>query len=632
MTEEIQITQKTDREHVLLRPGMYIPNKGYMIFELADNAMDEHAEGYGNKLLVSLHDNRIMIKDWGRGLPVSPCEDDPTVSQAERAMSSLRAGGKFGDNGNYVAKTGGLNGVGAAVVNFLSEEFNVIVKKIDKTYSMTFKNGLITNKLAEFSGEDSTYKDDETGTLIMLKVNESVWEGKEDFNIPAITHRLQSMAFLNKGFEIGFDINYKGLEKRYDFKYDEGIVDYVNHISKGEDLTDIFHSEYNSPEIDIDFAFKYTESTVNSPDNIKVFTNNIENIDGGSHLTGLKEGLYQAIKEYYKENNTAKNEVQIESDDCREGFFGVLSIKVNAPDFSGQGKEKLVMNSVRASVRTFVHDYVLEIMDKNPNIAKQIVNKVLDAVRARENAKKLREATKKTKALASGTVKGLTKCNSNNAAECELFLVEGDSAGGSAKQARDNDIQAILPVFGKINNTEGRSLAEILKFDKLMEAVKALGCGIGKEFNIDNLKYDKIILLSDADSDGLHIQTLWITFFYLHMRQLIDEGHVYISCPPLYSVEIGKTKEYFYSDTDKNAYVEENKGKKMNVNRFKGLGEMKAQELWDSTMDPNRRTLVQVTAEDAGSALDMIAICMGDDTSRRREFIMENDPEIMELF
>ena len=632
MSEEIQIIQKTDIEHVRLRPGMYIPNKNYTIYELVDNVIDEHAEGYGNKMLVGLYDDRIIVKDWGRGLPVAPCEDDPTISGAERAMSSLRAGGKFGDNGNYVAKTGGLNGVGAAVVNYLAEEFTTIIKKPDKTYSMTFEKGVIKNKLAEFSGEDSTYKDDETGTFIIQRIDESVWEGKEDFNIPALVHRLQSLAFLNAGFEIGFDINYKGVEQRYDFKYEKGLEDYVSHISKGDEITDIFRESFSSDDIDIDFAFQYTESTINSPDNILVFTNNIENIDGGSHLIGLKEGLFKAIKEYYVENNTAKNEVQIESDDCREGFFGILSVKVKAPDFSGQGKEKLVMNSVRTAVRNFVHDYLLEIMDKNPNIAKQIVNKVLDATRARENAKKMREATKKTKTLASGTVKGLTKCNSNNPAECELFLVEGDSAGGSAKQARDNNIQAILPVFGKINNTEGRSLAEILKFDKLMEAVKALGCGIGKEFNIDNLKYDKIILLSDADSDGLHIQTLWITFFYLHMRQLIDEGHVYISCPPLYSVEVGKTKEYFYSDVDKNAYVEENKGKKINVNRFKGLGEMKAQELWDSTMDPARRTLIQVTAEDVGSALDMIAICMGEDTSRRREFIMQNDPETMDLF
>lgn len=630
--EEIQITQKSDREHVLLRPGMYIPNKNYLITELADNVMDEHAEGYGNKMYIALTDEKIMVKDWGRGLPVTPCNDDPEVSGAERAMSSLRAGGKFGDEGNYTSKTGGLNGVGAAVVNFLSDEFTVIVKKLDKTYSMTFEKGIITNKLGEFSGNDSTYEDNETGTLIIQRVNDEVWEGKEDFNIPSLTHRLQSMAFLNAGFEIGFDIDYKGITQKYDFKYDDGIVDYVNHISKGDDLTDVFHSTYNSPEIDIDFAFKYTESTINSQDNVLVFTNNIENIDGGSHLTGLKEGLFQAIKEYYKENNTAKNEVQIESDDCREGFFGVLSVKVNAPDFSGQGKEKLVMNSVRASVRTFVHDYILEVMDKNPNIAKQIVNKVLDAVRARESARKAREANKKSKALSSGSVKGLTKCNSNNPAECELFLVEGDSAGGSAKQARDNNIQAIIPIFGKINNTEEKSLAEVLKFDKLMEAVKALGCGIGKEFNIDNLRYNKIILMSDGDVDGFHIQTLWVTFFYLHMRQLIDEGHVYISCPPLYSVEIGKTKEYFYSDATKNAYVEANKGKKMNINRFKGLGEMKAQELWDSTMDPKRRTLIQVTAEDAGSALDMIAICMGKDTTRRREFIMQNDPESISLF
>lgn len=632
MSEEIQIVQKSDREHVRLRPGMYIPNKNYLIYELADNVLDEHEEGFGNKMLVYLGDDRIMVKDWGRGLPVAPCADDSSISGAERAMSSLRAGGKFGDDGNYNSKTGGLNGVGAAVVNYLSDEFTTIIKKPDKTYSMTFEKGIITNKLGEFSGEDSTYKDNETGTLIIQRVDDSVWEGKEDFDIPALTHRLQSLAFLNEDFEIGFDINYKGLEKNYNFRYENGIEDYVKHISKGDEITDIFHTKFESEDIDIDFAFQYTESTVNSPDNILVFTNNIENIDGGSHLMGLKEGLYKAIKEYYVENNTAKNEAPIESEDCREGFFGVLSVKVNAPDFSGQGKEKLVMNSVRTSVRNFVHDYLLETMDKNPNIAKQIINKVLDATRARENAKKAREASKKSKTLASGTVKGLTKCNSNNPEECELFLVEGDSAGGSAKQARDNNIQAILPVFGKINNTEGKSLADILKFSKLMEAVKALGCGIGKDFNIDNLKYHKIVLLRDADSDGLHIQTLWIAFFYLHMRPLIDEGHIYISCPPLYSVEIGKQKEYFYSDVDKNAFVEENKGKKMNITRFKGLGEMKAQELWDSTMDPNRRTLIKVTAEDTGSALDMIAICMGEDASRRKEFIMSNDPDNINLF
>lgn len=630
--EEIKITEKTDREHVRLRPGMYIPNKNYLIYELADNVIDEHVEGYGNKMFVYLGDDMITVKDWGRGLPVGPCEGNPDVSSAEKAMSSLRAGGKFGDDGNYNAKTGGLNGVGAAVVNFLSKEFTTIIKKPDKTYSMTFEEGIITNKLAEFSGDSSSYKDNETGTMIIQRVDDSIWEKKEDFNIPALTHRLQSLAFLNEDFEIAFDINYKGLEKKYNFKYENGIEDYVKHISKGDEITDIFHSKYNSDKIDIDFAFQYTESTVNSPDSILVFTNNIENIDGGSHLTGLKEGLFQAIKEYYKENNTAKNEVQIESDDCREGFFSVLSIKVKDPDFSGQGKEKLVMNSVRASVRNFVHDYLLDIMDKNPNIAKQIVNKVLDAVRARENAKKARETSKKAKNLSTGTVKGLTKCNSNNPEECELFLVEGDSAGGSAKQARDNNIQAVLPIFGKINNTEGKSLAEIIKYDKLMEAVKALGCGIGKEFNIDNLRYNKIILMSDGDIDGFHIQTLWVTFFYLHMRQLIEDGHIYISCPPLYSVEIGKNKEYFYSDATKNAYIEENKGKKMIVNRFKGLGEMKAQELWDSTMDPEKRTLIQVTAEDMGSALDMTAICMGDDAGKRREFIMSNDPESISLF
>ena len=499
MSEEIQIVQKSDREHVRLRPGMYIPNKNYLIYELADNVLDEHEEGFGNKMLVYLGDDRIMVKDWGRGLPVAPCADDPNISGAERAMSSLRAGGKFGDDGNYNSKTGGLNGVGAAVVNYLSDEFTTIIKKPDKTYSMTFEKGIITNKLGEFSGEDSTYKDNETGTLIIQRVDDSVWEGKEDFDIPALTHRLQSLAFLNEDFEIGFDINYKGLEKNYNFRYENGIEDYVKHISKGDEITDIFHTKFESEDIDIDFAFQYTESTVNSPDNILVFTNNIENIDGGSHLMGLKEGLYKAIKEYYVENNTAKNEAPIESEDCREGFFGVLSVKVNAPDFSGQGKEKLVMNSVRTSVRNFVHEYLLETMDKNPNIAKQIINKVLDATRARENAKKAREASKKSKTLASGTVKGLTKCNSNNPEECELFLVEGDSAGGSAKQARDNNIQAILPVFGKINNTEGKSLADILKFSKLMEAVKALGCGIGKDFNIDNLKYHKIVLLADAD-------------------------------------------------------------------------------------------------------------------------------------
>ena len=630
--QEVQITTLSDVEHVRQRRGMYLPDINYCVYEIVDNSVDEHMAGHCKNIWVQIEPNRVLrVQDDGRGVPITPAKDDPNKSMAEVALGHLKSGGKFNAEGSMIeqgVKTGGLNGTGASAVNFCCDQFVATITKNKVQYQLGWEKGQLVSPLTQIgkAGEDELPH----GTLIELIPDMSIWVD-DDYDISAISKRLEQLTFLNPGLNVHVDLDYNNKKIECTHSNPRGLTAYIEKLTaKKEVIVEPVHKtfskiseKFGTVEIDIALGYNsgYSEESY-------MFTNNVANSLGGHHATGFKEGLFRAINSYYEENTKGKL-VNLVQDDVKEGLTAVVSVKVSNPVFDGQGKAKLNMPGIRGLVREATIEMMEDFLDKNPDAARIIVSKAVNAQATREKVRKTREADRAARKLGVGKDPDkLTACASKNAEECEIWLAEGDSAGGSCKKARDAKTQAILPVFGKINNTQEMTLDKVLNSVKLKDVVNALGTGIGEDFDIDKLKYHKIIVASDADDDGLHIQTLWITFFYRFMRPIIENGHLYISCPPLFKVVKDKsTYRYCYTIEEKDTALEE-WGSRCKVYRYKGLGEMEAADLKESTMSKDSRVLLQVTLEDLEYDENVIFACMGEDASLRRELILDDEVDM----
>ncbi|HBE8485227.1 TPA: DNA topoisomerase (ATP-hydrolyzing) subunit B [Clostridioides difficile] len=608
-------------EAVRKRPGMYIGSTSprglhHLVYEVVDNSIDEALQGYCSDIYVSINeDGSVLVKDNGRGIPV---EIHPKTGKStlETVLTNLHAGGKFGGGGYKVS--GGLHGVGVSVVNALSKWMVAEVYLNGKIYKQTYEKGLPTSKL-EVVGESQ-----DKGTMIQFMPDETIFDEIE-FKYETLEYRLRELSFLNKGIKIVFEDKREGQEKRKEFHYTGGLVEYIKYLNKSRTgiHDDIVYIDKKVDDCFVELAMQYTDGYT---ENIYSFANNINTHEGGSHLSGFKAALTKTVNDYAKRNKFLKeNDVNLLGEDIREGLTAVVSVKLPEPQFEGQTKTKLGNSFMRGIVDSVTVDELGSFLEENPSTARIIVDKALRAQRAREAAKKARELTRRKSVLESTSLPGkLADCAEKDPSKSEIFLVEGDSAGGSAKQGRDRNSQAILPLRGKILNVEKSRLDRILSSDKIKNMITAYGCGIGEDFDIDKARYHKIIIMTDADVDGAHIRTLLLTFFFRYMRPLIDEGYVYAAQPPLYKVTKQKKEHYVYSDKELNILLDEIGRNGVELQRYKGLGEMNAEQLWETTMNPETRTLLQVTVEDAAIADEVFSMLMGDKVAPRKEFIEEN--------
>ena len=625
--EQIQVLEGLDP--VRKRPGMYIGSTGsrglhHLVYEVVDNAIDEALAGHCDKIYVSIDpDNGITVKDNGRGIPV---EIHPKTgkSTVETVLTVLHAGGKFGAGGYKVS--GGLHGVGVSVVNALSKELIVEVKMNGKIYRQEFAYGVPQTEL-EIVGETT-----ERGTCVRFMPDDAVFE-ETQYKYDTLEHRLRELAFLNKGIHITLEDKREDLQKVKEFHYTGGLVEFVRYINKNKSPIhdDVIYFEKKQGDYTVEIAMQYTDAYV---ENIYSFANNINTHEGGMHLTGFKTALTRVINDYAKKSNFLKSkEDNLMGEDIREGLTAVVSIKLPDPQYEGQTKTKLGNPQARSVVETISGDNITAFLDENPASARIIIDKALRAQRAREAAKKARELTRRKSVLESTSLPGkLADCAEKDPVKSEIYLVEGDSAGGSAKQGRDRKTQAILPLRGKILNVEKSRLDRILGSDEIRNMITAFGCGISNEFDEEKLRYHKIVIMTDADVDGAHIRTLILTFFFRYMRPLIEKGYVYIAQPPLFRIKKGRREEYVYSDKELNERLEEiGRSNQVELQRYKGLGEMNAEQLWDTTMNPATRTLLKVTIEDASMADDIFSMLMGDKVEPRRNFIQENAKYVKNL-
>ncbi|EMN0332985.1 DNA topoisomerase (ATP-hydrolyzing) subunit B [Clostridioides difficile] len=608
-------------EAVRKRPGMYIGSTSprglhHLVYEVVDNSIDEALQGYCSDIYVSINeDGSVLVKDNGRGIPV---EIHPKTGKStlETVLTNLHAGGKFGGGGYKVS--GGLHGVGVSVVNALSKWMVAEVYLNGKRYKQTYEKGLPTSKL-EVVGESQ-----DKGTMIQFMPDETIFDEIE-FKYETLEYRLRELSFLNKGIKIVFEDKREGQEKRKEFHYTGGLVEYIKYLNKSRTgiHDDIVYIDKKVDDCFVELAMQYTDGYT---ENIYSFANNINTHEGGSHLSGFKAALTKTVNDYAKRNKFLKeNDVNLLGEDIREGLTAVVSVKLPEPQFEGQTKTKLGNSFMRGIVDSVTVDELGSFLEENPSTARIIVDKALRAQRAREAAKKARELTRRKSVLESTSLPGkLADCAEKDPSKSEIFLVEGDSAGGSAKQGRDRNSQAILPLRGKILNVEKSRLDRILSSDEIKNMITAYGCGIGEDFDIDKARYHKIIIMTDADVDGAHIRTLLLTFFFRYMRPLIDEGYVYAAQPPLYKVTKQKKEHYVYSDKELNILLDEIGRNGVELQRYKGLGEMNAEQLWETTMNPETRTLLQVTVEDATIADEVFSMLMGDKVAPRKEFIEEN--------
>ncbi|MCC0637681.1 MULTISPECIES: DNA topoisomerase (ATP-hydrolyzing) subunit B [unclassified Clostridioides] len=608
-------------EAVRKRPGMYIGSTSprglhHLVYEVVDNSIDEALQGYCSNIYVSINeDGSILVKDDGRGIPV---ETHPKTGKStlETVLTNLHAGGKFGGGGYKVS--GGLHGVGVSVVNALSKWMIAEVYLNGKIYKQTYEKGLPTSKI-EIVGESQS-----TGTIIQFMPDATIFDEIE-FKYETLEYRLRELSFLNKGIKIVFEDKRENQEKRKEFHYTGGLVEYIKYLNKSRTgiHDDIVYIDKKVDDCIVELAMQYTDGYT---ENIYSFANNINTHEGGAHLSGFKAALTKTVNDYAKRNKFLKeNDVNLLGEDIREGLTAVVSVKLPEPQFEGQTKTKLGNSFMRGVVDSVTVDELGSFLEENPATARIIVDKALRAQRAREAAKKARELTRRKSVLESTSLPGkLADCAEKDPAKSEIFLVEGDSAGGSAKQGRDRNSQAILPLRGKILNVEKSRLDRILSSDEIKNMITAYGCGIGEDFDIDKARYHKIIIMTDADVDGAHIRTLLLTFFFRYMRPLIDEGYVYAAQPPLYKVTKQKKEHYVYSDKELNVLLDEIGRNGAELQRYKGLGEMNAEQLWDTTMNPDTRTLLQVTVEDAAIADEVFSMLMGDKVAPRKEFIEEN--------
>lgn len=628
--DESQIQVLEGLEAVRKRPGMYIGTTGlrglhHLVYEIVDNSIDEALAGFCKNITVYIHkDNSITVEDDGRGMPVGihPKMQKPAV---EVIMTVLHAGGKFGGGGYKVS--GGLHGVGASVVNALSEYCKVEVKREGHIWSQEYSKGNVVTEL-EIIGDT-----DDHGTAVHFKPDKTIFEETE-FDYDTLAQRLRELAFLNKGIRISLIDERGEKEKKDEFHYEGGIKSFVSYLNRNKENIheEPIYVEGNRDDYIVEVALQYND-TYN--ENIFSFANNIDTIEGGTHLSGFKTALTRVLNDYARRYGYLKeSDKNLSGDDTREGLTAVISVKLTDPQFEGQTKTKLGNTEVRGIVDSIVAESISSFLEENPATGKIIIEKSLTAARAREAAKKARELTRRKSVLESTTLPGkLADCSSKDPKECEIYIVEGDSAGGSAKQGRNRRFQAILPLRGKILNIEKQRLDRILASDTIKAMITAFGAGIGKDFDVTRIRYDRIIIMTDADVDGAHIRTLLLTFFYRYMKELVEKGHVFIAQPPLYKIQKGKQIKYAYSDDELQRELAEMGGKDKNtdIQRYKGLGEMDATQLWETTMDPETRTLLRVTVEDAMMADEIFTILMGDKVEPRREFIQENAKKVVNL-
>ncbi len=629
--ENIQVLEGL--EAVRKRPGMYIGSTSidgllHLVYEVVDNSIDEAMAGYCDRIEVNIKPGNIVtVIDNGRGIPI---ESHPKVNKpaVEVVMTTLHAGGKFDSEGYKVS--GGLHGVGVSVVNALSEWMTVEVKwKDGNIYRQKYRRGIPAYDLKKIG---SCEVDRETGTKITFKPDNDIFE-EVDFRYDKLVQRFKEMAFLNKGIEIKVtDERNEEKIKEDQFHYEGGIVQFVKYLNKNKKplFSDPVYIEESGEKADLEISFQYHGGF---KERIFTFANNINTREGGTHLSGFKSALTRTVNGYARSKGLLKEkDDNLTGEDIREGITAIINIKLEEPQFEGQTKTKLGNSEIRGFVDSSLSQHLKTFMEENPSVAKTIVEKGIKAAKARKAAKKARDLTRRKNALFSTALPGkLADCSSRDTENTELYIVEGDSAGGSAKQGRDRNFQAILPLRGKILNVEKARLNKILNNNEIRTLITAIGTGIGENFDIDNSRYGKIIIMTDADVDGAHIRTLLLTFFYRYMSPLLEQGMIYIAQPPLYKVKRGRSEEYLYNDRALEKYADEYEDQNFSLQRYKGLGEMNPDQLWDTTMDPDNRIILQVQIEDAIMADETFTTLMGDKVSPRREFIQDHAQEVKNL-
>ena len=627
--DDSQIQVLEGLEAVRKRPGMYIGSTGlrglhHLVYEIVDNSIDEAMAGFCSHIEVYINkDNSITVIDNGRGMPTGMNKKlgKPSV---EVIMTVLHAGGKFGGGGYKVS--GGLHGVGASVVNALSEWCEVIVKREGKIWKQKYSRGNVLTDLINIGEAEGS------GTTVSFKPDTEIFEETEyDFDI--LSKRLRELAFLNKGIKISLTDKREEDEKTEVYHYEGGIKEFVSYLNKNKEPLhpEPIYVEGVKEGVAVEIALQYNDGY---NENIYSYANNIDTIEGGTHLSGFKTALTRVVNDYAKRYNHLKeNDKNLSGEDIREGLTAVVSVKISEPQFEGQTKTKLGNSEVRSIVDSILGEGLGIFLEENPASSKVVIDKALMAARARDAARKARELTRKS-VLGSSALPGkLADCSSKDPLESEIYIVEGDSAGGSAKQGRNRRFQAILPLRGKILNVEKQRLDRILTADTIKSMVTAFGAGIGTDFDVTKLRYNRIIIMTDADVDGAHIRTLILTYFFRYMRPLVDGGHVYIAQPPLYLVKKNKKEYYAYSDQELEKLLAEIGGKDNStmIQRYKGLGEMNANQLWDTTMDPEKRILLKVTVDDAIAADEIFTLLMGEKVEPRREFIQKNAKKVGNL-
>lgn len=613
-------------EPVRVRPGMYIGSTDerglhHLVYEVVDNSIDEAMAGYCDTITVSLNaDNSISVSDNGRGIPTGIIEKEGK-SAVEVVLTKLHAGGKFGGGGYKFS--GGLHGVGVSAVNALSEWLKAEISQNGHVYAITFNRGKSVEPL-HITGDTEL-----SGTKITYLADSTIFE-TTDYDYDTLKHRLRELAFLNRGVKIILEDFRDGKTLHSEFIYEGGITEYVNELNTQAGLFEVpFYVCVKEDYYEVEVAMQYNDGY---NDRIYSYVNNINTVDGGTHVEGFKASLTKLFNDYGKSQNILKGEEKLSGEDCREGVVAVLSVKLVDPQFESQTKTKLGSASMRPAVYKAMLDKFGEFMEENPKVARDLVLRSINAKKAREAARNARELTKRKSILESTTLPGkLADCSEKDPRLCEIYLVEGDSAGGTAKQGRDRRFQAIMPLRGKILNVEKVRIARALENEEIKNMITAFGCGIGTECDPSKLRYDRIVTMTDADVDGSHIRILLLTFLYRFMKPVLEQGHVYIAQPPLYKVtRNGKNEQYFFDDESLETYLQ-SIDRKGEIQRYKGLGEMDAEQLWETTMDPERRTLIQVTVSEAAEADRLFEMLMGDEPELRRVFIEENATLVEEL-
>ncbi|MEE0691592.1 MAG: DNA topoisomerase (ATP-hydrolyzing) subunit B [Lachnospiraceae bacterium] len=613
-------------EAVRKRPGMYIGSTGprglhHLVYEIVDNSVDEALAGYCKKIDITIQkDNSIMVEDDGRGMPVDkhPKLGIPAV---EVIHTVLHAGGKFGGGGYKVS--GGLHGVGASVVNALSTRMEVEVKRNGNIYRQEYERGKTITPLTVV-GESK-----KTGSRTIFWPDPEIFTETTEYDYETLQHRLREMAFLNKGIKITLSDEREGKKKKEVFHYEGGLKEFVKHLNNNKDPLhqEIIYFEVSKKDMEVEVAMQYTDRY---SEMVLSYANNINTTEGGTHMAGFRSALTRVFNDYAKKTKILKeNDDSLAGEDVREGITAIVSVKLTTPQFEGQTKTKLGNTEMRGFVEKSTSENLMAFLEENPTQARVILDKCLRASRAREAARKAREMTRRKSALDSIALPGkLADCSEKDPAKSEIFLVEGDSAGGSAKQGRDRLRQAVLPLRGKILNVEKARLDKILNSDEIKNMITAFGCGIGNEFDVSKLRYHKIVIMTDADVDGAHIRTLLLTFFFRYMTPLIEGGYVYAAKPPLFLTKRNKEVYYTYSEPEQDKLIaklkEDGKAGKIDIQRYKGLGEMDFHQLWETTMDYNNRTLIQITIDDAAAADEVFTILMGDKVPPRKKFIEDN--------